>query len=157
MKIIVDTNAVFSALLKPESNIGQILINGFKFFDFISTDLLRIEIDRHKDKVLKYSKLSSVDFELVRTLVYSRIRFVNEALLSDEDLKTAYKYTFDVDSDDTVFVGLAIKFKCKLWTGDKELINGLINKGFGQFISTQEIFQIYLENQYKRGHRKSRK
>lgn len=34
MKIIVDTNIVFSAMLNSQSKIGQLIINGSKFLIF---------------------------------------------------------------------------------------------------------------------------
>ena len=44
MKIVIDTNIVFSAILNPESPIGQIILNGSKYFTFYSADLLLIQL-----------------------------------------------------------------------------------------------------------------
>lgn len=34
MKFVIDTNIVFSAILNPDSPIGQIILNGSKYFKF---------------------------------------------------------------------------------------------------------------------------
>jgi len=52
MKIVVDTNIVFSAILNTQSRIGQILINGSEYFDYYSVGLLKHEIIKHKSMSL---------------------------------------------------------------------------------------------------------
>ncbi len=50
MKIVVDSNIVFSAILNTGSNIGQIITIGVKHFDFYTANLLKTEILRIKEK-----------------------------------------------------------------------------------------------------------
>ena len=76
MKIVVDTNIVFSAILNPESPIGQIILNGSKYFTFYSADQLKTEIDSREDKILKISGLEKDDFFRIYGLIKSRIQFV---------------------------------------------------------------------------------
>jgi len=52
MKIVVDTNVVFSALLNSSSRTGKILITSKKYFQFYSTDFLKFELIKHQDKLL---------------------------------------------------------------------------------------------------------
>jgi len=51
-------------------------------------------------------------------------------------------------------IGLSLQFKCKLWSGDKKLIKGLQKKGFDQTITTEELFQIYLNNECDKRYKK---
>jgi predicted nucleic acid-binding protein len=44
MKIIIDSNIVFSAILNSQGKIGQLIINGSKFFKFYTVGLLKEEI-----------------------------------------------------------------------------------------------------------------
>ena len=41
MKIVVDSNIVFSAILNTRSNIGQLIINGSSHFDYYTIGLLK--------------------------------------------------------------------------------------------------------------------
>lgn len=68
MKLVIDTNIVFSAILNPESPIGQIILNGSKYFDFLSIGQLKNEIDDHEDKILKVSRLSKSDYDRIYEL-----------------------------------------------------------------------------------------
>jgi len=49
--------------------------------------------------------------------------------------------TKDVDFDDVMFVGLALHLNCRLWTGDKTLVNALNPKGYKRIISTPEMIE----------------
>lgn len=51
MKIVVDSNIVFSALLKTETTFGQIIFNSDGVFDFYSANYMRIEILKHWDRL----------------------------------------------------------------------------------------------------------
>ena len=47
MRIIVDANIVFSAILNTNGKIGDLLINSGKYVEFIAPDFLRVEIKKH--------------------------------------------------------------------------------------------------------------
>lgn len=149
MKITVDSNIVFSAILNPNSSIGQILIHGSKYFDFYSINYLKEEISNHSPKILKITGYSNDKFDNIYHLIISKIRFVDDVLLSDSSIKKAYKLTSDIDEDDTLFVALNIHLKSLLWTGDKFLINGLKEKGYFRTISTLEIHELLLQRKFK--------
>ncbi len=83
MKITVDSNIVFSAILNTRSNIGQILTVGFKHFDFYTIDLLKTEILNHKIKIQKITGYSEEKFNKTYDLIISKIRFVDDILISD--------------------------------------------------------------------------
>lgn len=48
----------------------------------------------------------------------------------------------DIDNKDTPYIAFSLFYKCKIWSGDKVLRNGLKNKGFKNVISTEELFEI---------------
>jgi predicted nucleic acid-binding protein len=86
MKIIVDTNIVFSAILNSQGKIGQLIINGSKFFTFYTVGLLKDEIGEHKDKILKISGFTNDQFIKSYETIIKRITFVDEILISDKEL-----------------------------------------------------------------------
>ncbi len=149
MNFVTDTNIIFSAILNPKSSIGQIILNGSKYFTFLSVDLLRNEIDKHEDKILKVSGLSRIDYLIIYRLIISKIKFVNQLLITPENYHKADLLTRDIDPNDLLFVGLSIQLDCKLWTGDKKLFEGLTNKNFNKVITTDELFQKYLYQKLK--------
>ena len=142
MKIVVDTNIVFSAILNSTSRIGQILITSKSNFQFYSCVFLKTELTKHQNKLLKLTKLSIEELEELQDLITKNITFIHEGLLPEKTIIAAEKLLIDVDLNDTVFVALTKNLKAKLWTGDKELIKGLKSKKFKEIITTGEILEI---------------
>jgi predicted nucleic acid-binding protein len=150
MKIIVDSNIVFSAILNTRSNIGQILTIGSKHFHFYTINLLKTEILNHKTKIQKITGFSDDKFDEIYYLIISKIRFVDDILISDNSIKNAYKLTHGIDAGDTLFVALTNHLKSLLWTGDRILENGLKKKGYSRIISTFELYDIFIKKELKR-------
>ncbi len=146
MKLIVDTNIVFSAILNSQSWIGQILLHPDDSLIFFSPLFLRKEILNHKQKIKQFTKLSEIETEELIDLIYSKINFIDEKLIPKEILKTADELTREIDFDDAIFIALAIHLNCKLWTGDKKLMNFLKMNGFKRIISTNELKSKLIQN-----------
>ena len=142
MRIVVDTNIVFSALLNSNSHIGRLLFDSRDVFKFYSCKYLQKEIHRHTDKIQHYSKLNQSDLSELIALVESRIFFLEEELLPAAIIVKAKELVKDVDFDDFAFVAIANYLDTWLWTGDKKLITGLQSKGFHRIISTADLWDI---------------
>ena len=149
-KIIIDTNILFSALLNTDSRIGQILINGKRFYDFYAPEYIREEIIEHKDKIKAIAKLSDDDFIELNELVLRNITILNHTLIPAHIYKKAEKLCETIDLDDTIFVAVAEFIRGKLWTGDKKLINGLAEKGYKRLIRTEEIYRDFISKRKRR-------
>ena len=142
MRIIVDTNVVFSALLNSNSRIGRLLLDSRDKFRFYSCKYLQKEIHRHRDKILHYSRLNSDDLSELIALVESRIFFLEEELLPAAVIAAAKEWVKDIDFDDFAFVAIANHFDAWLWTGDKKLSTGLRQKGYSRVISTADLWDM---------------
>lgn len=116
MKIVVDTNVVFSGILNTSSKIGKILINSRANFQFYSCDLLRVEILKHRNKLLKLTKLPDLELAELETLITKNITFINEGLLPQALILSAEILLKDIDPSDTPFVALAKHLDAKRWT-----------------------------------------
>lgn len=149
MKIVVDTNIVFSAVLNTNSKIGRILTEGSVIFDIYSIHQLNEEIITHNNKIISLTKYSDEHLYETLELLTENITFIEIEKLSDNSVKRAYDLVQNVDINDLLFVALAIELDSKLWTGDKKLVNGLKNKDFNSFISTQELYQLFLDYESK--------
>lgn len=139
MKVIVDTNIIFSALLNTTGTIGDLLFNSANYFDFYSCSYMRHEIEKHWAKLKHISKLSDSQLEEARFRVFSKISFINEELIPLETWLAAEAIVEDIDLDDSDFIALTKHFKGYLWTGDKELYNGLKKKNFKHIYNTSEL------------------
>ena len=142
MKIVVDANIIFSGILKSDGKIGDLLINSDKFFSFIAPDFLRTEIYNHYDKLIKISNLSLGQILESEFQIYKSITFISEEQISLENWQFANNLVSDIDPKDIAYIAYAKQFKCKLWTGDKKLINGLIKKDYNNIISTENLFLL---------------
>ena len=141
MKIVVDTNVVFSAILNSQSWIGQILLHSDKSIKFFSPRFLQVEIQNHFQKIKKITKRSESEIYELTEILYTKIHFISEEFIPKESLLIADELTKDVDFDEVLFVALSLHLNCKLWSGDKVLVNALMKKGFKKFINTQELIE----------------
>lgn len=144
-KIVVDTNIVFSAMLNTESNIGDLLMNSDEIFTFYSAQYLRQEIENHKDKLIEISKLSEEEIEESKYQIFNNILFIAEEQIPFKLWHQSANYVRDIDMDDITFVALSEYLEVDLWSGDKQLIEGLKSKGFVRCISTQELLELRRE------------
>jgi predicted nucleic acid-binding protein len=142
VKIVVDTNIVFSAMLNSTSRIAQILITSKTHFQFYSCGFLKTELTRHQKKLQKLTRLTLEELEELQQLITENITFIHEGLLPEKTVIATETLLKDIDINDTLFVALSKNLKAKLWTGDKELIKGLKNKKFKDVITTGELLEL---------------
>ena len=83
MKIVVDTNIIFSGLLNTNSTIGELLINSENSFEFYSCSYMRYEIQKHWEKLKKISKLTDQQLTDAQFHLFSRLKFINEDLIPE--------------------------------------------------------------------------
>jgi predicted nucleic acid-binding protein len=141
MRIVIDTNIAFSAILNTASRIARIILQPRSKLNFYSTEQLLNEIEEHRGKLKQLSGFSDNDLNRVIKLIIGRIRFINVKLISKESYKHAETLTFDVDIDDTEFIALTDHIHGKFCSGDKELQKGLMKKGWYKFITTDELYE----------------
>lgn len=142
IKIVVDTNILFSAILNPIGKIGSIILNSKNHLQFYSCNFLQTELLKHRSKLLKLSKLSEDELNELEFLLTRSFIFINEALLPKEVLQLSEKILLDIDVNDTPFVALTKHLDAKLWTGDKELIIGLQSKPFIETLNTNQLSEL---------------
>ena len=128
MKLVLDSNIVFSALLSPKNRSRLILFNSD--FELYSCHFLFVELFKHKEKLQKFSRLNDEELLTALQLVLNRIRFVSADLIPKETFRQALAYCGSVDEKDTPFVALSLFLKAHLLTGDQRLVAGLRKKGF---------------------------
>jgi len=133
--VVIDTNILFSALLKRRSRFAQVILTSA--YRFYVNELVVTELFKHKEKIVRLSSLQ--DDEVIR-LFYRLMRAVElfkEDLVSAENRKAAYALCHDIDELDTPHVAIALQLKALLWTGDTRLKEGLQKKGFDRFFEPE--------------------
>jgi len=148
-KIVIDSNIVFSALLNINSRIGQILINGSKYYEFYSPEYIRQEIIEHQEKIKRIGKLTDNEFIETYELIIRNLSILNHTIIPKKFYKTAMELCDSVDVDDAAFVAITNYLKGKLWTGDKKLIKGLKEQNYHRIISTEELYLDFIEREKK--------
>lgn len=148
-KIVIDSNIAFSALLNINSRIGQILINGSKYYEFYSPEYIRQEIIEHQEKIKRIGKLTDNEFIETYELIIRNLSILNHTIIPKKFYKTGLELCNSVDADDTAFVAITNYLKGKLWTGDKKLIKGLEEKNYHRIVTTEELYLDFIEREKK--------
>jgi predicted nucleic acid-binding protein len=140
MKVVIDANIVFSGILNTNGKIGDLLFNSHRQLEFIAPNFLRNEISKHHQRLQKISGLRSEEIREAEFLIYNHIHFISEEQIRPTIWFASEKLLIDIDPNDTPYVAFSKQFRCKIWSGDKQLIKGLAEKGFHNTITTEELF-----------------
>ena len=143
MNIVVDTNIVFSALINSRSTISEIIVTPYNNFKYYTSNYLFDELEEHKSKLQKASKLSEKEIDRTKLELFKYIDIISLEIIPAEIWQEAKNLTFDIDPDDIPFVALSIYLDAYLWTGDKILYNGLQNKGFKKILLTSKMKNMF--------------
>lgn len=135
-------NILFSAILNAKSPIGDLLFNNGDQLDFYSSEYLRKEIDRHRQKILSLAKTSEDQVNQVIYQVYQQISFISDQQIPYQHWASSAALVRDIDMDDLPFVALTSYLDGDLWTGDLKLLNGLRTKGFQRCLTTEELLEV---------------
>ncbi len=130
-KIVVDTNILFSALLKDESFFTKAIADSEHSF-FICESTI-VELFKHKERIVQLSGLSEAAVVRLFYTLLRQVTIVKEELVAKELREEAYQLCAEVDVDDTPHVALTLHLNGLLWTGDRKLKRGLRQRGFEQF------------------------
>jgi predicted nucleic acid-binding protein len=141
VRIIVDANIVFSAVLNTNSKIADLLLNSKGVFDFIAPDFLLTEIKKYHQKISLISKMTIEEVENIENKVTKPITFFSGISIPPAIWEKSEQILIDIDPKDTPYLAFSLHFRNKIWSGDKELRKGLISKGYKNIITTDELFE----------------
>jgi predicted nucleic acid-binding protein len=131
MRIVIDTNMIFSLLL------GKSMRMRDTFFDpthiFYSPNYIIGELFEKKEKILKCTSLSEPEIYELFHRILGRIEFVTEDFVVLEHRSQAFSLCQNVDKDDIPFIALSLQLNAVFWTGDKRLKEHLKKQGYNLF------------------------
>ena len=121
IKIIIDANILFSALIKDASITRELIISD-DIFDIYCPKFIFKELEKYKKFIIskrEKNKQLLTYKESIETLLY----FINVISTEryDDKIKEAYNIMKDIDEKDTHYVALALKLNCPIWSNDTDL------------------------------------
>ena len=115
MKVTVDANILFSALIK-EGLTRKIWFN--PELELFSPKFLFSEFQKYANYLNKKSRLNKTEFELLSDKLFSQIRIVEDQELTPFLPAAA---SLSTDSKDWLYIALALKENTIIWSEDKDL------------------------------------
>ncbi len=132
MELVVDTNVLISALVKPSNS--RILLCHPRIILFAPEHLLE-EIERNKGAILKKSKISESRFrELLASLLS------NISLVKADEFRGFLKQALKIAQhpEDSPFLALALAYNIPVWSNDK----GFKRQPAVKVFSTRELIEF---------------
>ncbi|MBU1111373.1 MAG: PIN domain-containing protein [archaeon] len=138
MRIIIDSNVLFSALIKDSFTRKLIFEydNSFLFPFYIFE-----EMQKHYDELLEKSGMSTADFNKLLKILLKKVKIVpTEVLLPYKE--EALEIVKDIDISDVLFVACALAYaRSVIWSDDKKLKN----QTKVQVINTKEFIDFVMD------------
>ena len=129
--VIVDTNILFSALLRNGKYLRERITDSN--YIFYAPNFLFVEIFKHKERLLENTEAPEDEVLEYLNLILRNLNFVSEEEISTGNLIHANRLCTRVDEDDTLFDALSLEIEAELWSRDKELKSHLKKNGFDSF------------------------
>lgn len=118
MRVILDSNILFSALIKD--SITRRLILEYKGY-FLFPEFIFEEMEKHKGELLTKSAMDKEDFDELLSMILQKVVIIpNERLLPYR--LEALEIVKDIDINDVIFMACAIAYPGSIiWSDDKNL------------------------------------
>jgi len=129
MKFIIDTNVLFTYFWENSITRKLIMLNDFELF---APEFALEEINKHKPDIIKKTKISEKDFQVLKLDLAISVRF-----MPIDDYRDFLKDALEIspDSNDIDFFALALKMDLPLWSNDSLLKK----QGEVKVLNTKEI------------------
>jgi predicted nucleic acid-binding protein len=129
--VVVDTNILFSALLRSETAFSTILLKADH--PFLVSESILVELFRHKEKLVSLARMPEENVVQLYHVLLRHVRVEREDLIPSHFRQQAAELCREVDPADAPQVALTLAVDGLLWTGDRRLRRGLEARGFHRF------------------------
>ena len=137
MKIVADSNIIFSALISGK----DLYLEIFQTHKVYVPDIVIDELLKYESRIIKKSKIKQERFRSFIQMLFEGITVIPKFAISPSNWQKAYSFCKDIDEKDTPFVALSLELNMPLLTNDKALINAIKSKGFNNFITFEELLR----------------
>ena len=135
MKIVIDSNIIFSSLISGKTIYMDILSQN----EVYAPDFLFEEISEYESRIIEKTPLKE-DFYDYAQDIFKYLKIIPKIAIRPETWQEAHNLCKDVDEKDTPFLALSLELKLPLITRDKKLHKGLLEKNIKNVILFEEIF-----------------
>ena len=118
MKLVVDANILFAALIKEGSTAELLISDKLQLF---APEFLFTEFTKYKELILKKTHRSHEEFNQLLDILKEQIIIVPKKQIRAFIDKTE---KISPDPKDTVYLALALALKSNIWSNDKRLKQG---------------------------------
>lgn len=136
MRVVADSNVIFSALISSKSTYLEI----FESVEVFVPDFIFVEIAKYESRIRQRAKLEG-HLKFFTQALFRHITVIPNLAIDSGSFLRAYSLCRDIDPEDTPSVALSIDLSVPLWTNDKQLSNGLRAQGYTNLIDSSEIFE----------------
>ena len=137
MNFVIDTNILISALIKDSVTRKIIIESGLNFY---YPKISFYEIQKHKQLVLKKSRMSGKQFNDVLNILLDNVILVSEYRFADS-LDKANNLIGKIDINDVVFLACALSLNLEIWSDDKHFQK----QNEVKVLTTQEFIKRFLK------------
>lgn len=115
MKLIVDSNVLFSSLIKDGKTAELLLDFSLNLY---SPEFIFQEFEKHKNEILEKTRRTEQEFNEILDILKTIIKIVDK-----KDIEPFFKKAKELspDPDDYMYFALALKLNCPIWSNDKRL------------------------------------
>lgn len=113
MKLVIDTNAIISALIKD--GLSRKVITSF-YFEFITPSFSLSEILKYEEEICKKAGINNIEFSHLLERIFRHIQVIPSNFY-EKNLNTCKDLIEDIK--DVPFLALAYTFNCPIWSDDK--------------------------------------
>lgn len=115
MKLIIDANIIFAALIKEGLTAELIISDELQLF---APEFLLEEISKYQDQIFEKTHRSKEEFEIFVQILNEYITFIPQKNINPFLEKANL---FSPDPKDSVYLALALALKSAVWSNDKKL------------------------------------
>lgn len=115
MKLVIDANILFAALIKGGLTAELIISDVLQLF---APEFLLEEFSKYQDQILEKTHRSKENFETFVQILKEYITFIPQKNISPFLEKAN---AFSPDPKDSVYLALALALKSAVWSNDKKL------------------------------------
>jgi len=114
MRLVLDTNILISALIRESITRKILVMSGI---EFLVPEFTFEEINKHKNEILKKSKLKTSQFDLLMATLKENLMIIPKYEI--RRIKEAKEIMDNIDPNDTIFIALALStLNDGIWSDD---------------------------------------